>query len=112
MAVLTPKSGIKKLSLIEYFSSKQLQEGASLSANDKLLIKYCMVTGVKTDNGQPQKLCIYVAFIQVSKLGLHPEMFPSLAHIIKLLTITIKMKTGLLMYVYFLWYVYLYVLCS
>ena len=39
-----------------------------------------------------------------SKLGLHPEMLPSLAYIIKLLKIT---KTDLLMYVYFLLYVYL-----
>ena len=39
-----------------------------------------------------------------SKLGLHSEMLPSLAYIIKLLKIT---KTDLLMYVYFLLYVYL-----
>ena len=44
-----------------------------------------------------------------SKLCLHSEMLSSLAYIIKLLKITTKTKTGLLMYVYFLLYVYLYV---
>ena len=32
------------------------------------------------DKSQPQKLCISVAFTQVSNLGLHPEMLPNLAH--------------------------------
>ena len=54
-----------------------------------------------------QKLCIFVAFTQVSKLGLHPEMLSSLSCIIKLLKITIKMKTGLLMYV-LTFYIYIY----
>ena len=45
-----------------------------------LLIQYCIATGIKTDKGQPQKLCISVAFTQVSKLGLYySEMLPSLA---------------------------------
>ena len=44
-----------------------------------------------------------------SKLCLHPEMLSSLAYIIKLLKITTKTKTGLLVYVYFLLHVYLYV---
>ena len=55
---------------------------------------------------------MYVAFTQVSKLGLHPAILPSLAYIMKLLKITMKMNIGLLMRAYFLLYVYLYVLCS
>ena len=43
---------------------------------------YCIVTGIKTDKGQPQKLCISVAFTQGSKRGLHSEMLLSLAWII------------------------------
>ena len=54
---------------------------------------------------------IYGFYLLVGKLGLHPEMVLSLACIIKLLNITIQMKTSLLMYAYFLLYVYLYVLC-
>ena len=48
---------------------------------------------------------VYICGFYQSKLGLHPEILPSLACIIKLLKIT---KTDLLMYVYFLLYVYLF----
>ena len=50
----------------------------SLCPHDKPPIKYCIATGIKTEKGQPQMLCISVAFTQDSKLGLHPEMLPSL----------------------------------
>ena len=53
------------------------------------------------------KLCIYMAYTQVSKLGLHPEMLPSLAYFIKLFEITMKMKIGLLKSAYFC-YMYFY----
>ena len=43
---------------------------------------------------------VYICGFYQSKLGLHPEMLPSLAYIIKLLKIIIKTKTGLLMYVF------------
>ena len=56
---------------------------------------------------------VYICGFYPSKLALHPEMLPSIAYIIKLLKITIKTKTVLLMYVYFLLYVYLfYILTS
>ena len=57
---------------------------------------------------RPASKTVYICGFYPSKLGLHPEMLPSLAYIIKLLKITIKTKTGLLMYVYFLLYVYLF----
>ena len=59
------------------------------------------------------KNCVYLWLLLACKFGLHPEKLPSLAYIIKLLNITIKMKTGFLMCAYFgCIYVYLYVLCS
>ena len=51
---------------------------------------------------------MYICDFFPSKRDLHPEMLPSLAYIIKLLKITIKAKTGLLMCLYFLLYVYLF----
>ena len=51
---------------------------------------------------------VYICGFYTSKLGLHRQMLPSLAYIIKLLKITANTKTGLLMYVYFLLYVYLF----
>ena len=66
-----------------------------------LLNTYCN----KNQNRQrPASKTMYTSGFYPSKLGLHPEMLPSLAYIIKLLKIT---KTDLLMYVYFLLYVYL-----
>ena len=50
----------------------------------------------------------YIGGFYPSKIGLHPEMLPSLAYHIKLLKITIKTKTGLLMYVFCCIYVYLF----
>ena len=54
---IAPVSGnndaLKRLSSFRYFSSKKLQEGASLSPHEKLSIKYCIATGIKTDKGQP-----------------------------------------------------------
>ena len=65
-------------------------------------ISYCN----KDQNRQrPASKTMYICGFYPSKLGLHPEMLPSLAYIIKLLKI---IKTGLLMYVYFLLYVYLF----
>ena len=65
-------------------------------------ISYCN----KDQNRQrPASKSMYICGFYPSKLGLHPEMLPSLAYIIKLLKI---IKTGLLMYVYFLLYVYLF----
>ena len=53
----------------------------------------CIATGIKTDKGQPQKLCISVTFTQVSKLFLHPDILPSLVYInVKLLKTTKKME--------------------
>ena len=70
-----------------------------------LLNTYCN----KNQNRQrPASKTMYTSGFYPSKLGLHPEMLPSLAYIIKLLKITIKTKTGLLMYVYFLLYIYLF----
>ena len=54
---------------------------------------------------RPASETVYIYGFYPSKLGPHPEMLPSLAHIIKLLKI---IKTGFLMYVYFLLYVYLF----
>ena len=54
---------------------------------------------------RPASKTVYICGFYPSKLGLCPEMLPSLAYIIKLLKIT---KTGLLMHVYFLLYVYLF----
>ena len=60
----------------------------------------------KNQNRQrPASKTVYICGFYPSKLGLCPEMLPSLAYIIKLLKIT---KTGLLMHVYFLLYVYLF----
>ena len=100
----------KRLSSVRYFSSEKLQEETSLLPHEK--IPFCIATGTKTDKGQSQKLHISVFFVLVSKLGLHPELLQSSAYIIKLLKITTKMTTGLLIYVYFLLYAYLQVLCS
>ena len=55
---------------------------------------------MKTDKGQPQKQFISVAFPEVSKLDLAPEMLPSVGYIMTLLKIAMKIKTGLLMHVY------------
>ena len=53
---------------------------------------------------------VYICSFCPNKLGLHPEILPSVACIIKLLKITTTTKTGLLMYIYlyFLLYVYLF----
>ena len=53
---------------------------------------------------------VYICSFYPNKLGLHPEILPSVACIIKLLKITTATKTGLLMYIYlyFLLYVYLF----
>ena len=60
-------------------------------------ISYCN----KDQNRQrPASKTMYICGFYPSKLGLHPEMLPSLAYIIKLLKIIIKTKTGLLMYVF------------
>ena len=57
----------------------------------------------KDQNRQsPASETMYICRFYPSKFGLHPEMLPSLACIIKLLKTTIKTKTDLLMYVYFL----------
>ena len=48
-----------------------------------------------------------MAYTQVSKLGLHPEMLPRLSYFIKLFEITMKMKIGLLKSAYFC-YMYFY----
>ena len=109
---IPPVSGnndaIKRLSSVKYFSSKELQEGDSLCPHEK----YCIATVIKTDKCQLKKLSIYVALTQASKLGLHPAMLLSSAQIIELIKITIKMKTGLLMCLCFLFHLYLYVLFS
>lgn len=62
----------------------------------------------KIDKGQPQKLCICVAFTQLSKLGLHPDMLLSLAYIIKLLKITTKMR----MYIFCCIHMYIFCLLT
>ena len=63
----------------------------------------------KNQNRQrPASKTVYICGFYPSKLGLHPEMLPRLAYIIKRLKITIKTKSGLLVYVYFLLYVYLF----
>ena len=100
LPVADNNDAIKRLSA----SSKKLQDGAS--RYEKLPINYCIATGIKTEKDQPQRL--YICGFYPSKLSLHLQMLPSLAYIIKLLKITIKMKTG----TYFLLHVYLYVLCS
>ena len=72
--------------------------------NFLLNISYCN----KDQNRQrPASKTMYICGFYLSKLGLHPEMLPSLAYIIKLLQITINTETGSLMYIYFLLYVYL-----
>ena len=45
---------------VRYFSSKKLQEEASLCPHEKLPI--CIATGIKTNKDQPQKLCLFVAY--------------------------------------------------
>ena len=61
----------------------------------------------------PQKLSISVAFTQVSKLVLHPQMLSSLAYIIKLFKITINKNENRLFDVcIFLLQVYSYPLIS
>ena len=70
---------IKRLSSGRQFSSKKLQEGASLGPYEKSPIKYCIATEIKTSKGQPRILCISVIFTEESKLGLHPQMLPSFA---------------------------------
>ena len=57
---------------------------------------------------RPVSKPVYICGFYSGKLGRHPEIFSSLAYTIKLLKITIKTKTGLLMYVYFLLYLYLW----
>ena len=55
----------------------------------------------KNQNRQrPASKTVYISGFYPSKIGLRPEMLPSLTYIIKPLEITIKTKTGL-MYVYF-----------
>ena len=99
----------KRLSSVRCFSSEKLQEETSLLPHEK--IPFCITTGTKTDKGQSQKRHISVFFALVSKLGLYPELLQSSAYIIKLLKITKRMITGLLIYVHFLLYAYLQVLC-
>ena len=70
---------IKRLSSGRKFSSKKLQEGASLGPHEKSPIKYCIATGIKTEKGQPQILCISVICTEESKFGLHLRMLPSFA---------------------------------
>ena len=52
---IPPVSGnndaIKRSSSVRYFSSKNLQEGASLCPHEKLPIKFCIATRIKTDKG-------------------------------------------------------------
>ena len=60
----------------------------------------------KNQNRQrPASQAVYSCGFYPSKLGLHPEILPSLAYIIKLFKIT---KKGLFMYIYCLLYVYLF----
>ena len=67
-----------------------------------LLNTYCN----NNENRQsPVSKAMHICGFYPSKLGLHPEIFPSLAYIIKLFKIT---KKGLFMYIYCLLYVYLF----
>ena len=75
-------------------------------SHEKLSFKHFLLQQESKQTKASLKNCVICDFYP-SKLGLHPENFPSLAYIIKLLKITIKTKTSLLMYIYFLLYVHL-----
>lgn len=85
---------------IEWLPSKKQQEGANQCLHK--IFPVCDATRAKTDKGKPQQLCLSVAFTKLGKFGLHSNMLPNLADIIKLFKATIKMKISLLMYMHFL----------
>ena len=61
--------------LLGTFPQRSYKKGDGLCPHEKLAIKYCIARGIKTDKSKPEKLCISVAFTEVSKLGLHPDIF-------------------------------------
>ena len=80
---IPPVSGnsnaIKRLSSVRYFPQRSYWKELVLCPHEKPLIKCCIAIGIKTDKNQPKKFCIHEAFTQVSKLGMQPEILPSLA---------------------------------
>ena len=68
--------------------------------NEKLMRNFLLNTSYCNKNWnrqRPASKTVRVCGFYPNKLGMHPEMFPSLSYIIKLLKITIKTKTALQM---------------